>query len=265
MNEYSLIIHSEKIKKICEKEWVRKMKRKIIQKITIPETENIEFIIKIELNAVNCYLIKVKSGFILIDTGYTKHRNEIDVILESEGCQPGNLNAIILTHGDFDHIGNCAYFQRKFNCKVAMHRDDLGMAQFGDLFWNRDLKCYIRFFGKIILFLKRIRLKKDDRFKPDLYLEDGQDLSDLGFNAKVIHLPGHSKGSIGVLTSNGDLFCGDLLMNTRSPEKNNMISDTKDYKMSIERINHLNIRTVYPGHGNPFLMSEYINIIKEVE
>jgi len=44
-----------------------------------------------------------------------------------------------------------------------------------------------------------------------MFLEEGQPLSDVGLDASVLHLPGHSKGSIGILTASGDLFCGDLL------------------------------------------------------
>ena len=40
----------------------------------------------------------------------------------------------------------------------------------------------------------------------DLYVEDGYDLSAHGLAAQVVHIPGHSSGSIGVLTAAGDLF-----------------------------------------------------------
>jgi len=83
-----------------------------------------------------------------------------------------------------------------------MHHDDSGMSEHGDMFWNRRK-------GNILLgMMARILFKfgKKERFKPDLYIDEGYDLSEYGLNAKFLHIPGHSKGSIGILTADGDLF-----------------------------------------------------------
>ncbi len=90
------------------------------------------------------------------------------------------------------------------------------------------------------------------RFKPDLYIEDGYDLSGYGFDAKVLHLPGHSKGSIGILTTGGDLFCGDLFMNTDKPVPTYLVDDSAELNASIEKLKSLKINTVYPGHDKLF-------------
>ncbi|HWR70506.1 MAG TPA: MBL fold metallo-hydrolase, partial [Dehalococcoidia bacterium] len=58
------------------------------------------------IGRVNCYLIETDSGFVLIDTGASNRRKDIEKELESAGCKPGDLKLIILTHGDFDHMGN---------------------------------------------------------------------------------------------------------------------------------------------------------------
>jgi len=42
--------------------------------------------------------------------------------LTTAGCLPGKLKLVIITHGDFDHTGNCAKLQQKYNCKIAMHK-----------------------------------------------------------------------------------------------------------------------------------------------
>ena len=54
------------------------------------------------LGTVNCYLIKTDKGFILIDTGLSNNRNEIEKELEESGCKPSDLKLIIITHGDGD-------------------------------------------------------------------------------------------------------------------------------------------------------------------
>jgi len=52
---------------------------------------------------------------------------------------------------------------------------------------------------------------KFECFQPDLVMEDEQELADYGFAAKVLHTPGHTKGSIAILTDDGKLFVGDTL------------------------------------------------------
>jgi hydroxyacylglutathione hydrolase len=220
-----------------------------------PEIKTIELTIKlgfIKSSAVNCYLVNTGDGFILIDTGISNKRADLEKELESAGCKPGNLKLIVLTHGDFDHTGNAAYLRKKFGTKLAMHYDDSGIVERGDMFWNRKKgNILIRMMVPILT-----GFGKSKRFKPDLYIEDGYDLSGYGFDAKVLHIPGHSKGSIGILTTGGDLFCGDLLMNDKQVP-HSIIDNSDDYNASIEKLKSLKINTVYPGHGKPFPVSSF--------
>ena len=220
------------------------------------------YITRIESGGVNCYLLKVKDGFVLIDTGYANYRDIIDAALAKAGCN--TLNLIILTHGDFDHVGNCVYLRRKFGCKVGMHADDVGMVEKGDMFWNRDMGRVKRTIGRLFTLIMRIRLDEVDMFSPDILLKDGQSLTEFGFDATVHHLPGHSKGSIGLLTADGDLFCGDVFTNVSMPKGSDLLSNRNEYIKSLERIQRLDIQTVYPGHGQPFSRSALSNIFQEV-
>ncbi|MCW4030982.1 MAG: hypothetical protein NWE80_01310 [Candidatus Bathyarchaeota archaeon] len=101
-------------------------------------------------------------------------------------------------------------------------------------------------------------MKKDERFTPDLHIDHGYYLSEFGLNAEVTYIPGHSKGSIGILLSTGDLFCGDLLENTKKPAKNSLIADKKAFNETIEKLKGLKISMVYPGYGEPFTMEQFI-------
>lgn len=204
----------------------------------------------------NCYIVRTDAGSILIDTGRASKRAKLEKELRGAGCKPSNLNLIILTHGDFDHTGNCAYLREKFGTKIAMHYDDSGMVERGDMFWNRKTgNLLIR---AIVNVFFRIR-----RFKPDFTIDEGYDLSEYGLDARVLHLPGHSKGSIGILTAGGDLFCGDLFTNTNEPELNSIIDDPVEASASAKKLRRYEIKTVYPGHGKPFPMSSLARSLGE--
>ena len=206
-----------------------------------------------KLGSVNCYLVGTGTGHVLIDTGASNKRTELRNELESAGCKPGDLLLIVLTHGDFDHTGNAAYLREKFGTQIAMSKDDAGMAEQGDMFWNRSSgNTLIRIVAPILF-----GFPKSNRFAPDLYLEEWDDFSEYGFDAQVLSLPGHSKGSIGILTASGDLFCGDLLENDKEPAFNAIMDDPAAARASVEMLSDLEISTVYPGHGRPFPMDRF--------
>ena len=216
------------------------------------ETKTISLSLPFRMGSVNCYLIETDTGYVLIDTGGSNSRKELVKELESAGCKPGLLKLILLTHGDFDHAGNAAYLRNAFGGKIAMHSADAGMVERGDMFVNRKRpNIIIRMLLPIFS-----RFGSSERFAPDLLVEDGDGLSEYGFDARVISIPGHSKGSIGILTAEGDLFCGDLLENTRGPVLNSLIDNLAEARDSLQRLESLNIQMVYPGHGQPFPMRQ---------
>jgi glyoxylase-like metal-dependent hydrolase (beta-lactamase superfamily II) len=195
----------------------------------------------------NCYLLKTENGYVLIDTGGKFKRKKLEQELVCGGCKPGDLNLIILTHGDFDHTGNCVYLREKYHTKIAMHKYDIGMVEYGDMFWNRQTGN--RLIKKVINVLFNI-----ERFKPDVELDEQSDLSEYGLNAKILYLPGHSKGSIGILTSDKNLFCGDLFTNRKKPAPNSLVDNMNDFNERINKVKSFTIHTVYPGHGKLFQM-----------
>lgn len=206
------------------------------------------------LTDTNSYLVKTNKGYILIDTGYSTTRKDLEKQLEDAGCTPENLKLILITHGHFDHTGNCAYLREKYSALIAMHKDDLQMVETGDMFYNKNI--IIRTFGKILFFF--LLRGSFEKFTPDILLEDKHDLTPYGFEAEIINLPGHSKGSIGILTTDNNLMCGDLLTNLKKPQKNTLIDNQEKLDASIEQIKNLEIDTIYPGHGKPFTLEQFI-------
>ncbi len=160
----------------------------------------------------------------------------------------------MVSPGHLDHNGNTAYLREKYGARIAVHAGDSMLTESGDMF--SGVKSFT--VAIIRVFLPFIGMSRYDSFIPDITLEDGYDLSEYGFDASVVHFPGHSKGSIGVLTADGDLFCGDLLTNTGRPAESTLIDDPAAYEASVERLRAYEIQTVYPGHGKPFQMKQFM-------
>jgi hydroxyacylglutathione hydrolase len=201
----------------------------------------------------NSYLLKTETGFFLIDTGLKKKRTQLEKELLEAGCRRGDLRLIIITHGHLDHVGNAAYLKDRYDSKIAIHSGDSKMVETGDMFVDAGGGIMIGLVGAL---MKILGLSDYERFTPDIYLEDGQDLSPYGLDAKVIHTPGHSNGSISVLTAEGDLFCGDLFNNDGKPVKATLVQDPQQLDASVENVRTLGVGTVYPGHGKPFRMEQ---------
>jgi glyoxylase-like metal-dependent hydrolase (beta-lactamase superfamily II) len=203
---------------------------------------------------VNAYLVKTNAGFVLIDTGMAGNRATLERELHAAGCVPGDLRLIVITHGDPDHSGNAAYLRGKYAAKIAMHKAEAAAVEQGNMFLSRGRLPLLRRIMKPLMSL--FRLRKRDRFTPDLFLEDGDRLTEYGLDATILHVPGHSAGSIAVLTDDGILFSGDFLENRTRPSVATLVDDAEALKAGFERVKKLGIRIVYPGHGKTFALDE---------
>jgi len=213
------------------------------------------------LGMVNAYLVKTGNGLFLVDTGTAMSRSKLEQSLAQAGVTPGEIKLVIITHGDLDHIGNCAYLQKKYGLKIAVHEADAGLCRTGKTNFNRRRKSSP--LSKVISSIKYALLLKPmmkkfplEAFEPDMILSDGQDFRDIGFDAKVVYIPGHTMGSIGILTTDGDFFSGDTFNNRKKPTVAHIVENETALAVSLEKIRTLSIRNVYPGHGTPFSMVE---------
>jgi hydroxyacylglutathione hydrolase len=218
-------------------------------------------IFTINFGGVNCYLLQSYNNYILIDNGYPAKWLYLDKKLQKAGCNSENLKLVVLTHGDHDHAGNSVSLKDKFHVKIAMHSDDSEMVEKGNMNWNRKTKpdkfsLMFRLMSVMSIFFKPGNFKT---FAPDLYIDESFDFSPYKFNAEVIHIPGHSKGSIGILTEDGSFICGDFLYNFFGKPSQEFCDNLADFNSSVEKLKKLKINTFYPGHGKPFTMQQFLN------
>lgn len=214
---------------------------------------NIFIMVKIHRIAsgnVNCYIVADNDKAILIDTGRKKYCEKI-----LERCKKFHVNLIVLTHGHMDHCQNAAYLAEALHIPIAINKNDMDLKTD-----NRKQSLLAKtLLGKIVLSVSLSSFEMDslELFDPIIYLKNGDDLSEYGIAAKVVELPGHTKGSIGVEIED-NLFVGDALMNMFYPTASMLYVDEQEMLLSAKYISELGEKTIYFGHGKPKRNREWV-------
>ncbi|MDR0714986.1 MAG: MBL fold metallo-hydrolase [Bacteroidales bacterium] len=156
---------------------------------------------------------------------------------------------LINTHGHFDHIIGNAFVHNTWRPKCAAHRDDLFLME----------NAYRQ--GEIFGF------PVEQPAVPDVFLKGGDELRLDNQSIKILHIPGHSPGSIALyLPDEKKVFAGDVLFNG-SIGRSDLPGGDFDLLISGITRHLLTLppdTIVYPGHGpetsigqemlhNPFL------------
>ncbi len=199
---------------------------------------------RLRFGYANCYLLSGRDGSILIDT--CNYYNGQGIL---KRVKDKNVRLILLTHGHFDHVGSAAYLAKRLNVPIAMSEKDmpiLGKGEDSILLGTTALGKVFSFFSKPVL-----KRSKYSMFKPDVLLKEGQNLSEYGVDAKILELPGHTKGSVGVLADDGDIIVGDAMFNMLRPTVARIFEDEDTMRKSVDKIKNSGAKTIYFGHGKP--------------
>jgi hydroxyacylglutathione hydrolase len=95
-----------------------------------------------------------------------------------------------------------------------------------------------------------------ETFAPDIVLDDGQSLREFGFDARVVHTPGHTLGSVSVLCDDGTCFAGDAILNLIRVSFPLYWENPRATHASARRIQSLQPRVCYTGHGRAFGLAQ---------
>ncbi len=169
---------------------------------------------------------------VLLDTGLPNGEGEVIELIEQLGRRPGDVVAILNTHGHGDHIGANVALARLTGAPVMIHRDDAFYLTSSSQKWGDTPIPTVA---------------------PDRLLSDGDVLTFGERQLEVIHLPGHSPGSVGYYDRDRRiLYCGDSLQGRGTVVQHlALYVDPDQYARSLRRARELAIEHLVPDH--PYL------------
>lgn len=137
----------------------------------------------------NCYIVETAPGqCVAIDIG-----GDSRLLLNYLQMKHLKLNKILLTHGHYDHMGGVAEVKEQTGAEVYIHSDDANMLESSSA--SLAAAMSIMPFKPVNQYIS---------ISDDCYIADG----DVTF--RVIHTPGHTKGSVCYVCGE-TIFSGDTL------------------------------------------------------
>lgn len=181
------------------------------------------------------YLVRAGNRTILYDFGHVGRRMKLAAALGRHGVRPGDIDTIVASHAHWDHLQNIDMFA---NARILMHGDELDYA--GNP--HPDDPATPPWSAAILDRTRIVAVTEGDEVCPGV---------------RVLHLPGHTPGSIGLGVETADglsVLAGDAVASASDA----LAGETLNVFWSVEQADATNRRVVgladviYPGHDRPF-------------
>ncbi|MHA1266617.1 MAG: MBL fold metallo-hydrolase [Candidatus Helarchaeota archaeon] len=232
----------------------------------------------VNFNSCNTFLIREGQEVTLVDPGCSRHH--LLKLLKTLNIELTHIKNIILTHAHSDHYVNVKYLKKKADPDVYIHHADreflINLDKYIDLLFDRKFfqnrSKFHEFFRILEYFAHREKFSANSKtlnlnpvikgifdtwniyqIIPDREYSDNEKLPG---ELKAIHLPGHTPGHCGLLSSPHSLiFCADIDFNKRGPVVSSKYANINAYKLSLKKLRRF-IRTekitqLFPSHWNP--------------
>jgi glyoxylase-like metal-dependent hydrolase (beta-lactamase superfamily II) len=206
---------------------------------------------------VNAYLVEEAGQVTIIDAGLPGHWRDLPGELAAMGRTLDDVRGVVLTHGDTDHIGFAERLRRERGVAVHVHELDAGRAR-GEA--RKPMTGWGPMkFGPMLGFLAygaRHGALRITYLTEVTTFADGATL-DLPGSPRIIHLPGHTPGSVAIHVPAVDaLFLGDafttrsVLTGETGPRPAPFTLDPARAAASLARLDAIEATWVLPGHGD---------------
>jgi glyoxylase-like metal-dependent hydrolase (beta-lactamase superfamily II) len=218
-------------------------------------------VVRLGSSMVNWYLVADDSGVTVVDSGVQGFLPQLEPGLKLLGRSREDVRAILLTHGDADHVGVAAKLQHEGDeTPIHLHPADHYLVQKKRKKTDDPMLPLLVKPGtwRIFAHLARYGALNQPKIDRTVDLADGQTLEVPG-RPQVIHTPGHTEGHVVFhFPAHGALFVGDAIC-TWHPISGRRGSQLMAFNVanataldSLSRWEGLDAELVLVGHGEPW-------------
>ena len=223
-----------------------------------------------ELESVNVHLVKLDTGWLLIDCGMETETafETLRGALEQRGIGWKDIRQILLTHMHPDHMGMAAHLVELTGAELLIHQaeaEHLKMVREG----GKRLPWLVEAYNQAAV-PEALEARMEEHFfhirknfhelAPDWLLSGGEELETGIGRLVVCWTSGHSPGHVCLHSPERKLlFSGDQILPGITPNiawhpGRDMLAE---FLESLDRLAALDIDLIFPGHGEPFRASGY--------
>lgn len=204
----------------------------------------------------------ISDEWVMIDTGMPKSASRLLKVSEERFGENNPPQAIILTHGHFDHVGAVVDLVEKWHVPVYAHEAEIpfltGKQSYpepdGSVEGGLVAKMSPMFPNEPINLGKNVEVLPQDGTVP--FMPDW----------RWLHTPGHSPGHVSLFREKDRaLIAGDVFVNVKQESLYNVLTQVKEIngpprylttdwdaaKQSVEKVAALNPHVAVTGHGHP--------------
>lgn len=210
-----------------------------------------------------------ENEFILIDAGMPGTAKDILEAAKERFGENSRADAILLTHGHFDHVGSVIELSEEWDCPIYAHIDETPYLTGKEEYPKPDATVEGGMVSRMSLVFPTDPIDITDRLKP--LPGDGTvpRLPDF----KWIHVPGHTKGQVAFFReTDGLLISADAFVSTNQDNLYDVVTqkmeisgpprylttDWKAAKDSVEKLLQLDPKYAITGHGAAALGEELL-------
>ncbi|MBS7548057.1 MBL fold metallo-hydrolase [Dietzia massiliensis] len=213
---------------------------------------------------VNCYVIDDDDGVTLVDAGLPSMWGLLTDTLRRLGRGPGDVRALVLTHGHFDHVGFARRARVELNVPVLVHPEDDHLAAHPYSYKpQRNRLLYPLLHPRSLPVLGRMAMAGALNVRG---IEDTEELAvdsalEVPGRPTAMFAPGHTGGHcILHLPERDTVISGDALVTldpytgATGPQivASAATADTARAMESLRPVEATGAATVLPGHGEPW-------------
>jgi glyoxylase-like metal-dependent hydrolase (beta-lactamase superfamily II) len=214
------------------------------------------------IQIVNIAMVRTSNDFVLIDTGMPESEEKIFEIVEEIFGENAKPEAIILTHGHFDHVGSIEKLLTQWDVPVYAHPLEIPYLTGQKNYPDPDGTVEGGLVAKISPMFPNEGVHLGNHVKP---LQDNGELPHLS-EWKWIHTPGHSDGHISLFREKDrTLIAGDAFITVKQDSLAKVLVQEREVngpprylttdwqlaKKSVEKLAALHPRVAVTGHGLP--------------